>query len=166
MLMAVGFVALAAARLDEVLRELFCGLEGTKYAAVTAGGQGTQWLVDACVALAKQRNDVSAEHGTALSKLFLSIKDPMKKRNSYIHSIWQFDEPGREAYFAQSRRHYYSETPHWATLEKVIETGRALAEARKNVTAWMNMAGIEGEHLAGAMKLEAFWNQPSEDDGD
>jgi hypothetical protein len=36
MLMAFGFVAWASARVDEVLRQLFCRLEESKYDAVTA----------------------------------------------------------------------------------------------------------------------------------
>jgi hypothetical protein len=82
MLMAVGLVAWAAAQVDEVLRDLFCGLEGTKYAAVTAGGQATTWLLQACEGLAKWRDDVSAEHKSELVKLLRSIKAYMDQRNS------------------------------------------------------------------------------------
>jgi hypothetical protein len=166
MLMAVGFVAWASAQVDEVLRQLFCGLEGSKYAAVTAGGQGTNWLAQACKALAKWRDDVSVDHKNELFKLLESINKRMEKRHSYVHSIWVFQEPGGQAYFAQSRRHSYFETPHLATPDEVIETGHALVAARQSVTAWMDMAGVKGGNLAGAMKLEAFWNQPSGDDSD
>jgi hypothetical protein len=126
MLMAVGLVAQVSAQVDEVLRQLFCGLEESKYAAVTAGGQGTTWLVQACRALARWRDDTSVEHKNELFELLASIDKGMKERHSYVHSIWEFHEPGRAAYFAQSRRHNYFETPHWATLEQVIETARAL----------------------------------------
>jgi hypothetical protein len=166
MLMAVGLVAWASAQVDEVLRQLFCGLEGSKYASVTAGGQGTTWLVQACKALARWRDDVSVEHRNELFKLLTSINQHMEERHSYVHSTWVFQEPGGQAYFSQSRRHRYFETPHLATPDEVIETGRALVEARQSVTTWMDTAGIKGEDLAGAMKWEAFWNQPSEDDID
>jgi len=166
MFMAVGFVAWAAAQVDEVLRQVFCGLEESKYAAVTAGGQNTAWLLQACQGLAKCRDDLSADHRAELINLMKTIKDRMDQRNSYIHSMWWFQEPGESAYFAQSRRHKYFETPHWATPEKVIETGLALMNVCKRVSVWMDRAGIKGEALAGAMKLEAFWNQPSDDDCD
>lgn len=166
MLMAVGFVAWASTRVDEVLRQLFCGLEGSKYAAVTAGGQGTTWLVQACQGLVKWRDDVSDEHRNELLTLLGSIQKRMEERNSYVHSIWKFQEPGSRAYFAQSRRHRYFETPHLATPDEVIKTGRALVEVRQSVTVWMDTAGIKGEDLAEAMKWEAFWNQPTEDDID
>jgi hypothetical protein len=166
MLMAVGFVAWASTQVDEVLRQLFCGLEGSKYAAVTAGGQGTTWLVQACKALAKWRDDVLLEHKNELFKLLTSINQRMEERHSYVHSIWKFHEPGGQAYFAQSRRHSYFETPHLATPDEVIETGRALVATRQSVTAWMDTAGVKGKDLAGAMKWEAFWNQPPEDNID
>jgi hypothetical protein len=162
MLMAVGFVAWASAQVDEVMRQLFCGLEESKYAAVTAGGQGTNWLVQACKELAKWRDDVSVEHTNELDTLLSSIQKRMEERNSYVRSIWKFQEPGGQAYFAQSRRHRYFETLHLATPDEVIETGRVLVEARRSLTVWMDTAGIEGEDLAGAMKFEAFRNQVTE----
>jgi hypothetical protein len=166
MLMAVGFVAWASASVDEVLRELFCGLEGSKYAAVTAGGQGSSWLMEACKALAKWRDDVSAEHKEQLSQLFGLIKTRMGERNSYVHSIWQFHEPGATAYFPRSQHGCYFESPRLATPEDVVDSARALLQARKAVSAWMDKAGITGADLAGQMKWEAFWNQPSNEEGD
>jgi hypothetical protein len=122
MLMAVGFVAWASAQVDDVLRALFCGLEGSKYAAVTAGGQNTDWLKQACEALAKHRDDVSPQHEDELKKHLRAIKDQMSARHRYIHSVWHFDDyANNAAYFSLSRRHNYFHAAHIANTDQVLK---------------------------------------------
>jgi hypothetical protein len=164
MLMAIGFVAWASARVDEVLRFLFCGLEESQYSAITAGGQNTDWLIQSCRALAKRHNAISVRQAANLFTILDSIRRHMEKRNNYIHATWHFDELSQPAYFARSRRNKYFHDAHLASVDDVINTARKLARGRFDLLTWMRAAGVKGEDYASKLVFEDFFNQPHEDD--
>ena len=45
--------------MEMLLRRAFCGLVGSKFAAVVAGGQGADWLIQQCRALTGEHHAVS-----------------------------------------------------------------------------------------------------------
>jgi hypothetical protein len=49
--LALGFVIIASGAMEDLLRDAFCALADSKFAAVIAGGQGTDWLIGYCRAL-------------------------------------------------------------------------------------------------------------------
>lgn len=54
-LLALGSVLIAAGALEDLLRDAFCALVGSKFAAVVAGGQGGDWLIGYCKALVGEK---------------------------------------------------------------------------------------------------------------
>jgi hypothetical protein len=50
---ALGSVIMAPGAMADPLRDAFCALVGSKFAAVVAGGQGADWLIGYCESLVK-----------------------------------------------------------------------------------------------------------------
>lgn len=69
MLIGLGAVVRVSSQLEFGLRSLFCALEGSKYAAITAAGQSTDWLLGMSEALLKCNVDISHKHRIALTAL-------------------------------------------------------------------------------------------------
>ena len=86
-LLALGSVITASGVLEDLLREAFCALVGSKFAAVVAGGQGADWLIGYCKALVEahfELPEASRESVKAALQLCRSAND---LRNQLVHGV-------------------------------------------------------------------------------
>ena len=106
-LFALGSVTEQSARMEWVLRSIFCALIGSKYAAIVAGGQSTSWLLDNCRALVKANLEMTPEQKEELQAAFAACAAANEHRNFLVHGVPMIgddeeDEGGRGR--ARSRR--------------------------------------------------------------
>jgi len=136
MLIALGAVVRTASRLEDALRSLFCALEGTKYAAITAAGQSAGWLLDTCAAILSRRADVTEAQREQLRGLLADARAAMERRNRYVHDVWVFD-PGADQLLKRSHRKATSGTFQSVTLEEMVTTARKLFDCCFDFSQWV-----------------------------
>jgi hypothetical protein len=83
----LGLVTHWHAMLDHNLRHAFCSLVGSKYAAVVAGGQGTDWLVKNCRAVAKVHREITDAQREAILAALGDCDKANEERAILVHGI-------------------------------------------------------------------------------
>jgi hypothetical protein len=73
--------------MEDCLRAGFCSLVGSKYAAVVAGGQGAQWLIDSCKAVARVHREISDDDRAAIIAALRRCSAANQRRNVLVHSL-------------------------------------------------------------------------------
>lgn len=136
MLIALGAVVRAASQLELGLRMLFCALEGSKYAAVTAAGQQTTWLLDRSESVLKCRTEISDEHRARLGDLLRKTKSAIHERNRYVHDVWVGDISGNPQ-LMRSERGEFNLSFRSVTLEDLVKTSRTLIACQIGLTQWI-----------------------------
>jgi hypothetical protein len=86
-LLAFGHVVEWSASMEQILRSAFCSLVGSKYAAILAGGQTADGLIEDCKALAQAHHEMSAEHRDAILAALQRCKDANQRRNVLVHGV-------------------------------------------------------------------------------
>ncbi len=84
-MVALGKITEAGTVMEWVLRLAFCGLVGSKYAAVVAGGQSTSWLIDQCIALTDVNREMAEDTRSSLRAALMECKGASLQRNALIH---------------------------------------------------------------------------------
>lgn len=141
---ALGAVVEQSARMEWVLRGVFCSLVGSKYAAIVAGGQSMSWLLDNCKALVKANLEMTLEQIAAIQAALAACSAANDNRNVVVHGLSRpGDEPdGLEK--VRSRRQ--TDVPHissWTT-ESLDEVGYQLVNATDQLLAAVeNAIGLE-----------------------
>ena len=86
-LAVLGQVIEWSASMEQVLREAFCSLIGSKFAAVVAGGQSTLWLIEQCKALTDAHREMPDEHKQAIKTALRRCADANERRNHLVHGV-------------------------------------------------------------------------------
>lgn len=86
-LIALGKVVEWSASMEYVLRDTFCSLVGSKYAAVVAGGQGAEWLIIQCKALLDVHHEMTDEQRGRVRAALQRCSDANQRRNILVHGV-------------------------------------------------------------------------------
>lgn len=86
-LLALGQVIEWSASMEQILRSAFCSLVGSKYAAVLAGGQTADGLIEDCKALTRAHHEMSSEHREAILAALERCKVANQRRNTLVHGV-------------------------------------------------------------------------------
>ena len=86
-LLALGQVIEWSASMENILRSAFCSLVGSKYAAILAGGQTADGLIEDCKALAQAHHEMSPEHRAAILGALERCKAANQRRNVLVHGV-------------------------------------------------------------------------------
>ena len=127
---ALGLVIEWAAIMEEILRTSFCSLVGSRYAAVVAGGQGAEWLLENCKAVAKVHREISDDEKAAIITALDRCSAANKRRNTLVHGVKAAGRATDGSFHTlRSRRgkHVYLREP-W-TVAETAEAAAALREA-------------------------------------
>jgi hypothetical protein len=136
MLIGLGAVVRAASQLELGLRMLFCALDGSKYAAVTAAGQDASWLLERSESILKCRTEVPDEDRSRLAALLGMAKSAIRERNRFVHDVWAGDAPGKPG-LMRSQRGRFDLSFNEVTLEGLIQTAQTLIECHIGLTEWI-----------------------------
>jgi hypothetical protein len=124
LLRGLGRTVQAASHFDRALQMLFCALMGSKYAAVVAAGQTTDWLCGSCMALLKVHKELAPEHKDRLIALLKEGKAAADRRNRLVHDRWAGDP--METFLIRSRRGTHELAMEPLSLEAVESVARVL----------------------------------------
>jgi hypothetical protein len=86
-LMALGQVIEWSAHMEYTVRNAFCSLVGSKYAAVVAGGQSASWLIDQCKALTDAHKDMPVDHRESIKAALERCRAINERRNHLVHGV-------------------------------------------------------------------------------
>jgi hypothetical protein len=124
LLLGLGRVVRWASQLDHSLQMLFCALVGSKYAAVVAAGQTTEWLYGSCMALLKAHKELAPEHKDKLVALLKDGKAAADRRHRLVHDLWASGPDGM--FLMRSRRGSHELATQPVSLEEVESVAEAL----------------------------------------
>lgn len=85
--MALGMVVEWSAMMEHTLRNAFCSLVGSKFAAIVAGGQTAGWLIEYCRKLADSHREFSDEARRAIKDALSACAVANDRRNHLVHGI-------------------------------------------------------------------------------
>ena len=156
LLVALGKTTEAGTVMELVLRLAFCGLVGSKYAAVVAGGQSVSWLIDQCIALANINREMTEDSRRSLRAALMECKEASRQRNALIHG-GKAPLPDGRILTSLSRRHTH--LPHedsW-TLETIETVSDAILKAARELVKAIE-DGLSLDVLAVADDLD--WDFP------
>lgn len=86
-LVTLGKVIEWSASMETILRSAFCSLVGSKYAAILAGGQTADGLIEDCKALAHAHHEMRPEHRDAILAALERCKAANQRRNVLVHGV-------------------------------------------------------------------------------
>ncbi len=152
---ALGSVVEQSARMEWVLRSVFCALVGSKYAAIIAAGQPLTWLLESCKALVRANLEITREQIADIEAALAACSTANERRNVLVHGLsMPGDEPdGLEK--ARSRRR--TDVPHisqW-TVDTIDEVGyRLVCATGLLLGAVRNAMGLEALGIDRALARE------------
>lgn len=111
MLRAIGQAVQAASMMENAVRDAFCALVGSKYAAVVAGAiSSISTTIDHCQEIIKVHRELDNAAKAALSALLQNCKDASVERNRLIHDMWAIGANNTVTQI-QTRRHKMTTRP-------------------------------------------------------
>lgn len=136
MLLALGSVVRSASMADNVLRDLYCALIDSAYAAITAGGQMTDWLLTHCRALLKAKLDLPEDKKAELDGLLGEVKELANRRNRFVHDVWLTGLQSGDQ-LMQSRRHSHRLSLSPVDLDVLISTAQRFGRVAFDIHMWI-----------------------------
>jgi hypothetical protein len=73
--------------MEDILRSAFCSLVGSKYAAILAGGQSADALIEDCKPLARAHHGMLPEHRDAILAALERCKAANQRRNVLVYGV-------------------------------------------------------------------------------
>jgi hypothetical protein len=73
--------------MEHSLRDAFCALVGSKYAAIVADGQPVNWLIEQCKALTDAHHDMTDEQRAAIKAALERCRTANEQHNHLVHGI-------------------------------------------------------------------------------
>jgi len=134
LLIALGSVVQQTSVLDLFLRGLYVDLVGFKYAAITAGGQHTGWLLDQTKAIVQRREDVGEDDRRQLSEILSRGKQANRTRNRLVHDLWAVGDGGPALVRSKLQSHGLYVTP--ITLDEVVALHDELQAIGIEISMW------------------------------
>src|SRR5215469_7304561 len=86
-LISLGSVMESSAFMEYTLRNAFCSLVGSKYAAIVAGGQPVGWLIEQCRALTDAHRGMPRQHREAIKAALERCRAANERRNHLVHGV-------------------------------------------------------------------------------
>jgi hypothetical protein len=124
---ALGAIVVSSATMEQLLRESFCALVGSKFAAIVAGGQAVAWLIDQCEALNDAHRELPEATRQAIRDELRLCRDANSRRNDLVHGLKVPVEMGLET--MRSRKNTYALVAKTWKLSEIRAVSRALAVA-------------------------------------
>jgi hypothetical protein len=87
---ALGLLVRAGARMEEILRDCFCMLDGGEHADVVAAGRDVSWLIEYCGDLAEANPLITQASKDAIGAALTVCKAASQHRNELIHGVHFF----------------------------------------------------------------------------
>jgi hypothetical protein len=123
-MVALGAVVMSSATMEGCLREAFCSLVGSKFAAIVAGGQAVAWLIDQCEALTDAHRDLPELTRKAIRDALRNCREANGRRNDLVHGLKAPSEMGLET--IRSRKNTYVVTSkEWGSPRSLQSTMRS-----------------------------------------
>jgi hypothetical protein len=94
-LLALGTVITVSGAMEDVLRDAFCALVGSKFAAVVAGGQGADWLIGYCRALVEAHVELPEASRNSVKDALQLCRSANERRNQLVHGGIHRKQPAR-----------------------------------------------------------------------
>ncbi|MFY9999421.1 MAG: hypothetical protein WAK76_08005 [Trebonia sp.] len=152
-----------SATMEGRLRQAFCALVGSKYAAVVAGGQAADWLIEQSNALADAHHEMSDVDREAIKTVLTRCKAVNVQRNHLAHSVAIGLRFNPAFQMVRSRRHKYSSDVRPFTLTDIRAVASELLSAGIALTDVMTEAvGRDLMDISEAL----FWEDSFGDDED
>jgi hypothetical protein len=137
---ALGLVIKASATVENLLRDAFSSLVGSKYAAVVAGGQGTEWLIDNCRAVRKGHREIAPDSKGAIDTALLRCKTANARRNELVHGEKVEGNLDGSLGTLRSRRLTHVLTEQAWTLREINDVAQALWDGCEDLWQAMTAA--------------------------
>jgi hypothetical protein len=152
---ALGAVVEQSARMEWVLRRVFCSLVDSKYAAIIAGGQPMSWLLDNCKALVKANLEMTPEQIAAIQAALTACSAANDNRNVVVHGLSRpGDEPEGLEKVRSRRQTDVPDISSWST-DSMDEVGYKLVDATGQLLAAVeNAMGMEAMGMDRALARE------------
>jgi hypothetical protein len=81
----LGEVTYWSAEMESLLRDAFCALVGSKFAAIAAARQSVTWLIEQCQALTDAHHEMPQTSRKAIKTALNHCKTANGKRNALVH---------------------------------------------------------------------------------
>jgi hypothetical protein len=130
-LISLGSVMESSAFMEYTLRNAFCSLVGSKYAAIVAGGQPVSWLIEQCGALTDAHRAMPRQHREAIKAALERCRAANERRNHLTRGVKTASRAGGGARGAVKSRNSTTRTPAvqtW-TSDMIHEAARELLQA-------------------------------------
>jgi len=129
-LSSLGAVMESSAFMEYTLRNAFCSLLGSKYAAIVAGGQPVGWLIEQCRALTDAHRDMPRQHREAIKAALERCRAANERRNHLVHGVKTASRAGGSALgTVKSRSGTRTPAVRAWTPETIHEAARELLQA-------------------------------------
>jgi hypothetical protein len=129
-LVALGSVIEWSASMENILRDAFCSLVGSKFAATVAAGQPTGWLIGECRALTKVHREMTDAQRQAILDALDRCEHANRRRNDLVHGMKtasRVSDGHLQTIRSRKNTHVPVVTP-W-TPDTIYEAGAALLHA-------------------------------------
>jgi hypothetical protein len=152
-LVALGGIVVSSATMEQLLREAFCSLVGSKFAAIVAGGQGAAWLIDQCEALNDAHRELPEATRQAIRDKLRLCRDANNRRNDLVHGLKAPSETGLET--MRSRKNTYVLAAKTWKISDIRAVSHALAEAGFGMhAAVVSALGADVAYIGEALRQE------------
>ena len=129
-LSSLGAVMESSAFMEYTLRNAFCSLLGSKYAAIVVGGQPVGWLIEQCRALTDAHRDMPRQHREAIKAALERCRAANERRNHLVHGVKTASRAGGSALgTVKSRSGTRTPAVRAWTPETIHEAARELLQA-------------------------------------
>jgi hypothetical protein len=144
--------------MEELLRDTFCALVGSKFAAVVAGGQGVDWLIGCCKALVEANVEIPEASRESVEAALQLCRAANEGRNRLVHGAKTVSSRPDGAFeVRRSRRHQYKLHVEQWTPAEIEEVANALGHACQEIlTAMVQAAGTDTAVLGDQLE----WEEP------
>ena len=157
-LLALGSVITASGALEDLLRDAFCALVGSKFAAVVAGGQGADWLIGYCKALVEAHFELPEASRESVKVALQLCRSANDLRNQLVHGV-QTVSTGPDGAFDvyRSRRHQYRPQVRQWTPPQIDDVADALVHAYEEL---FNTMFVEVGPDIAVLSDQLEWEEP------
>jgi hypothetical protein len=138
---ALGLVIEQSTIMEDCLRTAFCSLLGGPYAAVVAGGQGAEWLIANCKAVARVHRGITEDQRAAIKAALEDCSAANQRRNTLVHGLKAAGRATDGSFFTfRSRKgSHRAEREPWTAAE-TQSVAAALWQAAVSLTETMEDA--------------------------
>jgi hypothetical protein len=157
-LLALGSVITASGAMEDLLRDAFCALVGSKFAAVVAGGQGADWLIGYCKDLIDAHMELPEASRESVKAALQLCRSANERRNQLVHGAKTASgQPDGAFQVLKSRRHQYKLHVEQWTPAQIDDVVHALVHAYQELlTAMLHAVGPDIAVLSDQLE----WEEP------